>query len=76
MKQRPMPIPFHYGGQAALIDNRFKIISPRWEGEPFALYDLVEDPTESNNLASRQPEKLAQMRDTFEEWAASVEKNR
>lgn len=38
--------------------------------EPWELYDVVADPGQTTNLASRYPEKVAQMSKMFEEQAA------
>jgi hypothetical protein len=32
------------------------------------LYDLMADPGEANNLAARQPERVAQMKRAYEAW--------
>ena len=44
------------GDQRALRDERWKL---SWSGDqPAALYDLVEDPGEANDLARAQPDRL------------------
>ena len=39
---------------------------------PWDLYNLLEDPTETNNLASDKPEKVRAMEEQFQEWKGSV----
>jgi arylsulfatase A-like enzyme len=42
---------------------------------PTLLYDLSKDPNETTNLASQQPERVAQMTTVLETWKASVTKS-
>ncbi len=70
MKQRPMPIGFESAGQVALIDNRYKIYSAN-RGKTFSLFDLIEDPAETTDLAAAKPEILNIMKQTLLKWRAS-----
>jgi len=70
MQERPKPIAFESKNQVALTDNRYKIYSGDG-GDTFELYDLVEDPSETNDIASEHPDKVVQMRAILEEWRAS-----
>ena len=70
MTTRPVPIAFESGKQIALIDNRYKIYS-KDKGENFELYDLIDDPSETNDLAGEKTEIVSQMRAALEEWRAS-----
>ena len=74
MAERPRPIGFESGGQVALIDNRYKIYkggrSKGWQ-----LYDLIEDPSETKNLAAEKPDILKNMVATVEGWRASCKKS-
>lgn len=70
MKSRPRPIGFESRNQIALIDNRYKIIS-RDGGKTYMLFDLIDDPSEKNDLAASNPEVVAKMRETVEAWRAS-----
>ena len=73
---RQRPIPFYFQKQRALIDGDFKVLttgkgSPRkqsWE-----LYDLKNDPGESNNLASDRPELFRKLKTKAEAAIASIE---
>lgn len=40
------------------------------------LYDLQDDPAESNNLAAEMPKKVQQMRKIYEDWFTSVTEER
>ncbi len=81
MDKRPKPLAFHIQGKAAWHDGNLKAIrdakpskkksgttTERWE-----LYDLSLDPSESNNLAAAQPEKLKAMVGAWTKWKASVD---
>ena len=70
MKQRPMPIGFESAGQVALIDNRYKIYSAN-KGKTFSLFDVIEDPAETTDLAAARPEILNTMKQTLLKWRAS-----
>lgn len=82
VQQRTEPIAFQFGSQAALTGQRYKLVKnastkkPRSDNgsEPTAeyeLYDLIEDPSETRNLAARHPERVASMRKQLAEWQAS-----
>jgi arylsulfatase A-like enzyme len=84
MTERPRPIGFwHDGsenmtrdqGHAAWSDNRFKLhkITNKNAKEPtYELYDLVDDPTESRNLAQDKPDLTATMKSALDAWQESV----
>ncbi len=51
----------------AIREGDWKLV--RWGKEnPWDLYDLSEDPTETNNLASDFPERVETMEKQFLEW--------
>ncbi|HEX6961460.1 MAG TPA: arylsulfatase [Lacipirellula sp.] len=66
--KRDEPIFFEHEGNRAIRDGRWKLVAKgpggRWE-----LYDMASDRTELNDLAERQPERVATMRGQWEEWA-------
>jgi arylsulfatase A-like enzyme len=68
---RKKPIPFHYTGSGALVDNDYKLV--RTKKGNYELYDLVKDKTESNDLAEAKPELAARMTKTWEGWKATVD---
>jgi len=43
-----------------------------YEEDRFELYNVVEDKGEKNNLAAQHPERVAELRKRFEEWADEV----
>ncbi len=50
-------------------NSRFRALH-HWDNEPFRLYNLITDPTETNNLASKHPEKVAQLKKKIDIWHA------
>lgn len=80
MKSRPQPIGFESSGVASWVDNRFKLIGVvgkaksakqvKWE-----LYDLLDDPSESNDVAAAHPDVVEKMVKQLEEWRASCGKS-
>ena len=60
---------FEHEGNRAVRQGRWKLVAKgargRWE-----LYDMDADRSELNNLADRQPERVRQLADQWEAWAA------
>lgn len=71
---RPDMIPFEFVGQLAAIDNDWKLYSAD-DGATYALYNLKEDPAESQDVASAHPVRMAAMRRFLEEWRESCRKS-
>ncbi len=72
-KERKWPIGFKFGAQKSWVANQFKIYKSKnrdWE-----LYDLIQDPKESQNLAEKEPQTLKKMKSEFEKWEASLAPN-
>ena len=79
-----MPLAFSEAGwetnnkwQKAVRDGRFKLLvaqtyhEQRWiagEGVEFALYDLVADPLETQNVADRHPAELERLKRALWAW--------
>ncbi len=68
--ERPIPIGFQSGNQQALNDNKFKLYSSD-KGETFELYDVENDPYETNDIAGEYPEIVVRMKKQLNEWIAS-----
>lgn len=56
--------------QLALSDNRYKILSLD-DGQSYELYDLLEDPSETCDIASQHPEIVGQMKEQLTAWCRS-----
>lgn len=72
VKRRPEPLAFDFQDQAVLMDGEFKIYS-KDKGGNFELYHILEDTSESNDLATENPERLNEMVAKWRKWKASVE---
>lgn len=66
--ERLAPIGFQFGGQKALIDDRYKLHSGRDEVE---LYDLLEDPFETNDISKENPAKVNEMKTRLSDFVRS-----
>ncbi|PQO28792.1 arylsulfatase [Blastopirellula marina] len=56
----------HEGGKAMIADG-WKLVQPRQNGQ-WELYHLAKDRTETNNLAAAEPQRLAEMKRTWQAW--------
>jgi arylsulfatase A-like enzyme len=63
-----------FGGKAAWLDNRYKlvVISGK-QGRATELYDLLDDPRETKDLAPEKPDVVKRMAAQLEAWQRSVE---
>ena len=71
MQERPEPIGFESRQQVSLSDNRYKLYSDD-AGDTFKLFDLLEDPGETTDLAEEKPEVLARMKTALHSWRQSI----
>ena len=71
---RAKPLPFRFQGWAALIDNRYKILTDAVaKAEKFELYDLEADPKESRDIFAEKPELAHKMRKQILAFNAAVD---
>lgn len=73
LKSRGKPIPFRHIGRAAIVDNKYKLITPDISKNEFELYDLVQDPNETKNIINTEKEIAKRMIEEFTNWNQSVE---
>ncbi|MAB90934.1 MAG: N-acetylgalactosamine 6-sulfate sulfatase [Planctomycetes bacterium] len=71
MTTRPRPIPFAFGGRAALVEDRWKIVRPA-KTKPFALYDISADPSESTDRSETHPLVKTRMVAAWRQFEASL----
>ena len=74
MDSRPVPIGFQSQKQRSLTDNRYKLYSGD-NGKTYELYDLIEDPYETSNIAAAHLKVVASMKKTLEEWIESCQQS-
>ncbi len=72
---RTKPIPFRHLKRAAWIDNEYKVLTQDMSRGDFELYNLENDPGESNNLATAEPERLQRMVADLKHWSESVDRS-
>lgn len=70
--RRDKPIGFMFKEKRSWVTERYKLISTDG-GKTFSLYNLIQDPAETIDLAIREPERTAVMKATLLQWIASVE---
>jgi len=68
----PVPLTENFPGEAAWMDNRYKLVT---DGKKNELFDIVADPLEKKNLAEDKSGTTARMKAQLEAWQASVEKS-
>ena len=83
---RSSPIAFQTRNQAALSDERFKLVNNTGDGRPRAdngtaptaaweLYDLIADPSETKNVAAHHPSVVLGMKEVLAAWKESCRKS-
>lgn len=72
-KRKPRSLWWLHEGHRALRRGDWKLVAA--EGEPWELYDLSRDRTESHNLAAKHPELVKELAAEWEEMTARFEKN-
>jgi len=61
---------WNVSGSRAVRMGRWKLVAPK--GTAWELYDLEADRTETNDLASKHPERVEEMVQTYRDWAVLV----
>ena len=63
---RSEPLFFQYGSWQVIRDNQWKLVQQK--SKPWELYDLSQDRTETRNLASQRPDRVAEMKQRWMSW--------
>lgn len=69
--ERGAPIGFYFQEKRSWVDDTFKLIS-KDNGRTFELYDLIEDPSEEQDLSQQLPNRVEAMRIALEAWMAGL----
>ena len=65
-----------YAGERAVMDNRYKlVVDAHGEGSGKELFDILNDPSEQNNLITNKPEIVAKLEQQLHDWQQSVLKS-
>ena len=81
LPKREVPIGFRANGGSMWLDNDWKLVrNVDYDGKKFVttdyeLYNVIGDPTESNNLIEMYPEIAAKMIEQQRKWSLSVSKS-
>jgi arylsulfatase A-like enzyme len=73
LKERSKPIGFRFQNRRALVGDRYKLLTENIAGGKFQLYDLIDDPRESNDLSLREKDVAARLRKQLLEFDETVE---
>lgn len=68
--KRGKPLFFQYGGWQVIREEQWKLVQHK--KDPWQLYDLSKDRTETKNLASSFPDRVQKMKNSWEEWAREL----
>ena len=68
--ERGKPLFFQYGGWQVIREEQWKLVQHK--KDPWQLYDLSKDRTETKNLASSFPDRVKKMKNSWEQWARRV----
>ena len=63
---------FEHDNGRAIREGDWKLVAPTSAKNRWELYNLAEDRTETTNLAAKHPERVASMRQAWEQWYAEV----
>ena len=68
---------FRVNAGRAWLDNDWKLVRNYTSGQddPYELYNVVGDPSESNDLIKQRPDIAARMMKEFSAWNASVDRS-
>lgn len=69
-EKRNGTIAFQFQKQQAIMDDQFKLYSSD-NGATFALYDLLNDPGERVDIASKHPDIVSRLSQELKEWQTS-----
>ncbi len=74
--QRAKPLYFDWGQGKAVIDGKWKLVANRRNRFRWELYDITVDRTETNDLADRHPDRVADLARRHEAWLARCAEQR
>ncbi|MEQ8847462.1 arylsulfatase [Botrimarina sp.] len=71
-RQPPEELAWDFFGNAAIRQGDWKLVWDKLVGQ-WELYDLGQDPTEMNNLAADEPDRVEQLARAYNAWAKRTE---
>jgi arylsulfatase A-like enzyme len=75
--KHPVPKTENFGGNAAIMDNRYKLVvtTNKDDSETLELFDIAADPNETTDLTAARPTIASDMRAELTTWQISVEQS-
>jgi arylsulfatase A-like enzyme len=67
---RPAPLFWERGGNKAIRDGQWKLVSTFSNEGKYELYDIEKDRAETNDLAGKHPEIVERLKEAYKTWAA------
>ena len=64
---RTAPLFWEHEGNRAVLNGKWKLVAER--NDPWELYNMETDRTESHNLAEEQPERVKRLLAEYEQWS-------
>lgn len=75
IEKREKPMGFLFANKMSWVNHQHKLISVD-NGASFELYDLLNDPSENNNIAEGKGELVKEMKKELKRWMNSVQNSR
>lgn len=72
--ERTKPIGFICRPHVSWVTNQYKLVKNE-EGEDFELYDLLNDPSEKENIIEKHPEIASKLKADLMQWKKSVDES-
>lgn len=73
LEHRDKPLAFRHRNRGALIDNNYKILTENVTEGKYQLFDLTDDPLESQDIAVMHPDEFNRLVSIFKSFNESVE---
>lgn len=66
---RAEPLFWERGGNRAVREGKWKLVSPADNTDKYELYDIETDRAENTDLAAKYPEVVKQLKEKYQKWA-------
>jgi arylsulfatase A-like enzyme len=73
LASREQPMGFRYQNKRVLIAQRYKVLTNNFPNGKLELYDLQNDPAESQDISAAEPQIFARMQQQLLDWNTSVD---
>ena len=68
---RAEPLFWERGGNRAVREGKWKLVSPADQPDKYELYDIETDRAENTDLAAKYPEIVQQLKEKYKQWAVA-----